>query len=190
MAQNMELKRPLKTVNKALIKILLDATPTCGDFVEFGVWEGDSFDVIYDHARYLWRVVHAVDTFSGSPQSPIKADNERWPVGSFDTTSVKDFKTKYPNAVVHEGTVPDVLDRLGIAEIGFVHLDMDHEYGTKYALQWCWPRMVQNGILVVHDYSPGHKKHATKAVDDWMARNGINYVGYCDGSIFFRKGVS
>ena len=187
---NKGLKRPLKSVNMALLKIMLDAAPPGGDYIEFGVWLGDSFGVIYDHAQGTWRKVHAVDTFCGTPISPIKADNDRWPQGSFNTGDLTKFSNKFPSAQIHEGAVPDILEQISVDWLAFAHLDMDHEFSTKAALEWCWPRMVDQGILMVHDYKKGATCHAGKAVDDWMKANDLDYVMIDGSSIIIRKGVS
>lgn len=188
---NKLLQRPLQAVNSPLHEIFLDACSLIpGDFMEFGVWKGESFRSIYYRGLQYGRRVHAVDTFSGMPKSPIPADNERYPAGIVDAGGTEAFRKKFPKAVIHEGLVPDILPGIEVGKISFAHLDIDQEFGTRPALDWIWSRMTNQGILIVHDFSIQMQVHASKAVKDWMIANDLNYIGVTDNTIFFRKGVS
>ena len=188
---NKILVRPLKVVNSPLHEIFLDACSLIpGDFMEFGIWKGLSFRSIYDAGIRYGRRIHAVDTFCGMPTSPFEADNQRYTPGMCDAGGTSGFIENFPMAIIHEGIVPDILPDIDVEEIAFAHLDIDHEFSTRPALEWVWPRLTNLGILIVHDFGLNVDKNASKAVNDWMRNENLNYIGITDNTIFFRKGVS
>ena len=187
---NPRLERPLKQVNTDLHLILLQAVSDVpGDFIEFGVYHGHSFSVICAQARLQGRHAHAVDTFEGFPVSPFDADNERYPPGEANGP-LGPFIERFPDAIIHQGLIPDILPDIDVKSLAFAHLDMDHEFSTYPALFWTWDRLSDGGIMIVHDYGQSLDVHASQAVKRWMAETGHDYIGICDNTIFFRKGVS
>ena len=163
-----------------------------GDVIEFGVFDGYSFNVLYNHRTIQVtgdrRLAIAVDTFDGMPESPIAADNERFKPGSFKTYGFTMFQQAFPNASIYQGVIPDILESMTEPKvIAFAHIDLDHEYGTAPALRWVWKRLSVGGIMCIHDYWEDHDANATKAVKDWMKETGVDYVGIVDNAIFFRK---
>lgn len=188
---NKNLKRPLRRVNSPLHEILLDACQLVpGDFMEMGTYNGMSFKSIYCRGLQYGRKVHAVDTFSGMPVSDIPSDNKRYPAGIVDSGGTVAFREMFPEAIIHEGLVPDILPEIDVKKLAFVHLDIDHEFSTREALDWVWSRLNTLGILIVHDFGLQVDICASKAVKEWMIQNDLNYIGICDNTIFFRKGVS
>ena len=185
----MLLKRPLKKVNSFLHEVLIDAVPNDGDFIEMGVYNGFSFGMIYKKAIEQNRIIHAIDTFTGMPESPIESDNVRFPPG-MHPGNLERFKGIFPHAKIHQGLIPDILESIEIEKIAFAHLDTDHEFSTYPALVWTWDRLIDKGIVIIHDYNKTENRWATKAVNDWMREFDVDYIGICDNTIFFRKGVS
>jgi hypothetical protein len=188
---NKLLERPLKQVNTALHEILMDScVKVAGDFMEMGVYNGFSFKSIYGKALKYKRTPIAIDTFTGMPLSPIRADNKRYPVGMNVSAGVDYFKNKFPKARVHVGLVPDILPTIKLEKLAFVHLDIDHEFSTYPALKWAWERLTTCGILIVHDFGFDTDAHASRAVKRWIIEEDVNYVAVSDNTIFFRKGIS
>jgi predicted O-methyltransferase YrrM len=53
----------------------------------------------------------------------------------------------------------------------FAILDVDHYQPTVEALQWLAPRINCGGILALDDYVPGCGGLASKAIDEFLARD-------------------
>ena len=187
---NENLNRPLKQVNIYLHEILMESVRDVqGDFIELGVYQGYSFRPIYQMGLKQKRFIYAVDTFEGFPTSPHKEDNERYPPGEAHGEEYR-FQAKFPQAKIYRGEIPDILSKVPATALAFAHLDIDHEYSTYPALHWVWERLLKGGIVIIHDFGRSVNKHASKAVKRWMEDTGLNYVGICDNTIFFKKGVS
>ena len=187
----LERKRKLKNVNVPLLTILMDAVHMAkGDFVEMGVYKGYAFKAIYGRANRQGRKAWGIDTFSGMPTSPVESDNERYPPGEVNIGGTGLFKSMFPDAICVEGLIPDVLADLDIPQIAFCHLDIDHYFSTRPALDWIWERLTVTGIVCIHDFGLYHREHASLAVHEWSEKNNLDYVGTTDNTVFFQKGVS
>lgn len=156
-----------------------------GDFAEFGVWRGDTFQHIYSIGLSGSRNVHAFDSFIGMPPPVLDNDCE-YHEGLFSIGGSPEFKKKFPEAIIHEGFIPGTLDAKDY-KFAFAHIDLDHEHSTRLTLDWLWPRMSNGGIMICHDYWPDASKLAGKAINDWMRDNSINGAGVQNYSIWFIK---
>lgn len=190
---NHELKRApfLKEVNRPLIMILAGFCISIdGAFVEFGTAEGKTFQILYDLGAndIIGHEVHAFDTFAGMPFSDSN-ENDRFLPGSF-RAECEEFKKRFPKAHVHKGLIQCTIYDCGIEKIAFAHIDLDHHEPTLLALQWAWERMSDLGIVCIHDYYHHDNECASRAVKEWAAELKLDYIGVCDNSIFYQKGVS
>lgn len=179
-------------VNHPLYLILMDAVYAVpGDFIEMGVWRGATFKYIYNVAKRQRKNSVAVDSFIGMPEGRTKSESKRFPKGAFSVNGPGDFIKRFPDAHVYAGFIPEILEKLPHGmKLSFAHLDLDHEQTTTEALEWVWPRISNNGILVCHDFHYGSKDCAPKAIEEWMKRDDILPIGIADHSIYFRKGAS
>jgi len=162
-----------------------------GDVVECGVWRGGSSMLaalalarVGDHERELW----LFDTFSGMPApgdhdaalggEPIKQrwhehdgrlDDAVFAYGSLDEVQSNMRATGHPPARLHfvPGKVEDTLAGSGVGEIAVLRLDTDWYESTLAELEWGWPRLQANGVLIIDDY--GHWVGARRAVDEFFA---------------------
>jgi hypothetical protein len=157
-----------------------------GDFAEFGVWYGRTFDRIYAVGLWQSRTIHAVDSFIGMPRPQLEGD-KGYVEGTFSVGGGAGFRSKYPKATVHEGFIPDILHEMNDTAFAFAHIDLDHEYSTRLTLDWLWSRMVDGGIVICHDWWPDADKLAAKAINEWMSDNGIVAEGAQEHSIWFVK---
>lgn len=179
-----------RTPNPALYAVLLDAVENVeGVFVEFGVYRGETFQVIYEKALSQDRRVYAFDSFCGMAEPTMPGD-DLYPAGMFDAGGTTEFKKKFPRAFVHEGFVPDILKIIGSLPYAFVHIDLDHKSPTRPAIEWSWELMSEGSIMACHDFRHGQTVRASAAISEWMSDTGNQYVGLCDLTIWFRKGAS
>ena len=181
-------------VNVALYEMLMDVTGGVpGVFMEMGIANGRTFDVIYQKAIEYSKNVVALDSFRGMPAPRMPGDKAQ-PEGKFDTGGSNWFKSKYQSCnntgvFVYEGFIPEILKKVNEFAIAFVHIDLDHQLTTKEALEWAWSRLSDKGIVVCHDFQFTSNVSASMGIKNWMKENDVNYIGYCDASIWFRKGV-
>lgn len=143
-----------------------------GDLIEIGVMRGETSGVLAAGARSLGKQFHAVDGFCGmsTPTEEDYSDGKcRYPRGRFNDKTESLYRSnmkKYADILtVHAGFVPNILSSIDLDRICFAFVDLDHCNITRYALNWCLPRLALGGALYVHDYVPGNDYLATLGVD-------------------------
>ena len=165
-----------------------------GAFVECGVWRGgSSMAAAWTFSRlqrsnvemYLFDTFEGmsppsredVDTSSGRLAEELLSnstrDDEVWAYAPFEDVKANLERTGYPMDKVYfvkgmvEGTIPgNAPDRISI-----LRLDTDWYESTKHELTHLFPRLSNNGILIIDDY--GAWAGARKAVDEYFALNRI-----------------
>ncbi len=138
---------------------------------EAGVFRGDFAEHINNF--YPDRKLHLFDTFEGFPDSDVQEENRLSPatVGeySFTNEEIVINRLKYPeNIIIHKGYFPQTA--IGISsKFCFVNLDMDLYRPTLEGLRLFAPRMVEGGVIVIHDYfNSAYEKSIKKAVKEFM----------------------
>ena len=135
-----------------------------GDVAEVGVYQGATAMIIREELPY--KKIYLLDTFEGFPEIH-ESEKGHFKVGQCATseeTVTKIFQDDN-NVEIIKGVFPDTSKFLKDKKFSFVHLDTDIYIPTKTGLEFFYPRMVENGIIIVHDYPihPGVKL----AVDEW-----------------------
>ena len=138
-----------------------------GDFVECGVNTGFLSSAIMQalHWGDVARRYYLFDTFAGPVASQFSASEiqrgrlqvaeERTAAGAYETNvdRVRANFAEWPNAVVVQGTVPDVLPSANIATVAFLHLDMNCAYPECAALEYFWNRLSPGAFVLLDDYA-------------------------------------
>jgi hypothetical protein len=178
-----------------------------GALVECGVWRGGSMMTI---ARTLVdcgkqeRELYLFDTFSGMTPPTEKdvdlskrnaadlldqtRDNREnaniWCFASLDDVRRNMQTTGYdPNRIHYiEGRVEDTIPGRAPQTIALLRLDTDWYESTYHELVHLFPRLSNNGVLLIDDY--GHWEGARRAVDQYIAEknlkillNRVDYTG-------------
>ena len=162
-----------------------------GDIVECGVWRGGSMMVVAktlvalgDTSRdlYLFDTFEGMTAptdkdvmFDGTPAAQLLAETEKkegggnyWCVASIEDVRRNMESTGYPMAKVHlvKGRVEDTIPAQGPNKIALLRLDTDWYESTKHELDHYYPRLSQNGVLIIDDY--GHWQGSRRAVDEFF----------------------
>jgi len=123
-----------------------------GDTAELGVWRGGSALAI--KSRYPNRKIHLFDSFEGlrKPIHSFEKHNEK----DFSDTNLEDVKVlfkDFEDVFIYKGWFPETLtDELNDTKFSFVHLDGDFYQSTVDGINFFYPRMSQNGIILLDDY--------------------------------------
>ncbi len=149
-----------------------------GDFVEFGCYAGDTSLMLAEllgEATRLW----LYDSFEGLPEKSSQDASEIGKdfVKGALMVSKKDVKARFLRAGLavpiikkawfNELTEQDVPDK-----IAFAFLDGDLYESIWDSLRLVGPKMVDGGVMVVHDYTNPALPGVAKAVDEWLAAGG------------------
>lgn len=178
-----------------------------GHFVECGVWRGGSSMVI---AKTLLKfnctdkLIFLYDTYEGMSAPTVKdvnkdgylADkmlsnsrkedtNSVWCCADLDDVKSNMISTGYPISNISfikgkvEDTIPNIIPDQKIA---LLRLDTDWYESTLHELNYLYPLLCKNGVLIIDDY--GHWQGARQAVDEYFANtktnlllNRIDYTG-------------
>lgn len=167
-----------------------------GDIVECGVWKGGNILGIMEYLDYynIDKKIWLYDTFEGMTKPDEDYDLNgnhasnmpHMPVvlAYSPITEVKENlkKSKYKKENLNYiiGDVSDtLLNPINIPKkISLLRLDTDWYKSTKDELNFLYPNLVDNGVLIVYDY--GHWKGSKKAVDEYFEGKNIqiDYIDY------------
>lgn len=156
-----------------------------GDFVECGVYQGGNLMLFeYLNNKYkLNKKIYAYDTFEGmtTPNqydidlknknaSEYKIKDEKWCYATLETVkkNINSLNQKLDNFNFIKGDVCKTLGEINHIpnEISLLRLDTDFYESTLKELEFLFPKLVTNGVLIIDDY--GHWKGSRKAVDEYF----------------------
>ena len=123
-----------------------------GDLAEMGVYKGGSAYLI--HKKYPNRILHLFDSFEGM-KAPIQ-NNEYHKEKDFSDTSLdkirKIFKN-HPNVNFYKGWFPSSIpENIYDKKFSFVHIDGDFYESTVDSIEFFYPRLSKNGVIIIDDY--------------------------------------
>jgi hypothetical protein len=147
--------------------------------------------------RLEWRDVpkrfYLIDTFRG----PITAQysSEEVKAGRLDLAEkaiesggyvtdmerVRGNYAEWPNAVVIQGVVPDILSEVPVDSVAFLHIDMNCAYPEKAALEFFWPRLSPGAIVLLDDYAYFGYELQAEAMDAATAVLGVSVLSLPTG---------
>jgi len=151
-----------------------------GDFVECGVNAGVISSAIMHRLRWntVGRRYFLIDTFGGpvldqfSPEEiqrgRLNVAKDALQAGAYvtDVARIQSNFSEWPNAVVVQGAVPDVLPSLDIPAVAFLHLDMNCAYPERAAIEFFWDRLSPGAIVLLDDYAYAGYEVQARAMDD------------------------
>ena len=165
---------------------ILELARTClkmeGDFVELGCYKGDTSlllaEVLKDSDKKLW----IYDSFEGLPEkteSDESALGVDFKKGELVITKreVKQrfLKANLPVPVIKKAWFSDLKTEDLPEEIAFAFLDGDFYESIKDSLKLVIPKMVEDGALVIHDYSNPALPGVRKAVDEFVTSKSLKF---------------
>jgi hypothetical protein len=150
-----------------------------GAMAEAGVFAGGTARLICEAKGAV--PLHLFDVFETlQPGAPGHVSDHARRVqsyfGAFHTprAAVEELLRSYPNVVIHAGVFPESAVGLEAEAFSFVHLDLDLEEGTRHALEFFHPRMLQGGILLGDDYNDSGVR---RAFDEYFSGRPEGVVG-------------
>jgi hypothetical protein len=149
-------------------KILEEGVP--GDFVELGVYKGNSAAMLAALARKGGRHVYLFDTFEGFDPRDLRGIDHKHPVQFSDTSvaAVQDLVGTEDVTYV-KGFFPSSTAQIQMpVQVSVVHIDCDLYEPMKAALELFYPLLSPGGLMLLHDYSSGLWPGATRAIDEFF----------------------
>jgi len=164
-----------------ILALAKDALLVPGDFVELGCYKGDTSlllaDVLKGSDKKLW----IYDSFEGLPEKSSADESvlgENFKGGELFVTK-REVKERFlraglPVPMIKKAWFKDLTGSDLPEQIAFAFLDGDFYESIKDSLKLVEPRIVDGGVLIVHDYSNPALPGVKKAVDEWGV-DGLNY---------------
>ena len=148
-----------------------------GDLAEVGVYQGGSAKLICEVKKD--KDLYLFDTFTGLPE--VSKDDthfgeNHWYENEFNNTSeesIREFLKKYENVHIIKGTFPESGKQILEKKFCFVHLDVDLYKSTIESLRFFFPRIVNGGIILIHDF---HSDGIQKAIKEFKNENKIKLI--------------
>ncbi len=170
-----------------------------GDFVECGVWKGGSALLIAKmlaDKNILNRKIILYDTYEGMSEpteqdkniagqpatsllqeSSIEIQDSIWCYSSFKEVKHNlSLSGLLPESIVMiKGKVEDTIPtQLPTKSISLLRLDTDWYESTKHELNYLYPLLNKNGVLIIDDY--GHWEGCRKAVDEYVLTHNLSIL--------------
>ena len=70
-----------------------------------------------------------------------------------DMSRIRANFAQWPNAVIVQGTVPDVLHTVPFERVAFLHIDMNCVFPERTALECFWDRLSPGATVLLDDYA-------------------------------------
>ncbi len=160
-----------------------------GSIVECGVWKGGSMMAVAYTLNQLGnqdRDLYLFDTYEGMTaptdkdgscavekfnKTRINDNCSTWCRATIDEVTKNMSTTNYNEARVHfiKGKVEDTIPSRAPEKIALLRLDTDWYESTKHELEHLYPRLQQNGAVIIDDY--GRWEGARKAVEEYFESN-------------------
>lgn len=190
----------------------LGASHVYGDYVEFGVWRGDTFATAYHFSQHLSGLFpkfkdmqfHALDSFEGFPE--LKGDDnfpqfkeggracsiEDFEQGmaqrEVDMTRVKTTKGWFSDTLVQNGKVDkEIKDN----SLSLAYIDCDLYESTADVLKFIGPKMINGGLMIFDDwycFAGDPAKGEQRACTEFLTANPT--VGLAPFRTFHWHGIS
>ncbi len=133
-----------------------------GDFVECGVNTGAYARAIVDYIDFnkTGKTFFLMDTFTGLDLKYVTEEEKKLGVSNYKyrntyedvQNTFRPFKTK-----IIKGSIPDTLTECNVENICYLSIDMNNYIPEIAALEYFWPKVVKNGIVLLDDY--GFENH-------------------------------
>jgi len=144
-----------------LVSLTMQTRNLEGDLAEVGVFKGGSAWIIsriMDNRKklYLFDTFKGFDSLTEHDSNNWVNDRNEWKtnpelINVYE--SVSELFKNNKSVEIIKGSFPSIIgNRLDNNKFCFVHLDADAYQVTMDSLNYFYPKMVQGGIIVLHDY--------------------------------------
>ena len=157
-----------------------------GDIVVGGCWRGHSAYLIASIIKKESDVdFHIFDSFEGGLSAKVSKDaNIRVNLSDEEITKesnifsstekeVRSCLADFDRIYLYEGWIPDRFDEVSEKRFSFVHLDVDLYEPTRDSLEFFFPRLVEDSVIVCDDYGFSQFPGAATAVDEFLVHHKV-----------------
>ena len=149
-----------------------------GNVAEGGVFQGEFAK--YINKYFFDRKLYLFDTFEGFDNRDKKKEASFFEEGELYKykTNIQLVESKLlhkDNCIIKPGYFPESANDVD-DEFVFVNLDFDLYNPTLSGLEFFYPKMIDGGVILVHDYFSELYKGVKSGVDYFLKEKGIKYM--------------
>jgi hypothetical protein len=181
--------------------VALCASRLPGDFVECGVNRGFMSTCVMEYLGWnaLGKSFYLLDTFGGMDRRFLTEEEVRlgkWEHNleilehhgyELDAESRRANFAEWERVHVIKGTVPETLPQVGAERVAYLHLDMNCAMPERAAIEWCWPRLVPGGMVLLDDYAYIGFETQKRTHDEFAAERGLRVLSLPTGQGLLAK---
>ncbi|EAI2082401.1 methyltransferase [Campylobacter lari] len=152
-----------------------------GSVAELGVFRGKTAKEI--NRIFKNDIFYLFDTFEGFNEKDINEEiglAKQANINDFSNTSLNFAKKQMPyldKCCFVEGYFPETIVKIPQDEkFKFVNIDMDLYQPILEGLVYFYPKLVKDGVILIHDYFHPYYTGAKRAVDEFCKNNNIEIV--------------
>ena len=159
-----------------------------GDFVECGVWKGHSAyiisSILYENKFagnfYIFDALErGLSRKSGKDEnlrSELTQQEIQVESNIFQSTEdeVKSCLSEFDFIHLYKGWIPNRFIEVENKQFSFVHIDVDLYEPTRDSLNFFFPKLLENGVIVCDDYGSSQFPGAKMAIDEFIEKNNCN----------------
>jgi len=204
----------LRRVYRESLAMLVEkngSADSVGDYLEFGVSQGTSMEIMYKELKRIGNEstsLYGFDSFEGMPESTDGEDDGTWSRGDFKQ-DIDVVKSRLSSAGIDWNRVhlekgwfddtctSEFINKFGIKKAGIIMIDCDIYSSTVVALDFCEPLIKDHAVIVFDDWHSGDLAEKNlgerKAFEDFLSKNpgisatelgGYECFGYSNGVYF------
>ena len=175
----------LESETEKIIELAKKQLEIDGDYVELGCYRGDTSLLLADLLKNTGKKLWVYDSFEGLPEktandeSALGVDFKKGALG----VTKREVKARFlraglPVPVIKKGWFSDLVSEDLPDAIAFSFLDGDLYESIRDSLGLVNKKMVDGGLIVVHDYSNEALPGVARAVDEWLKENNYKFERY------------
>jgi O-methyltransferase len=133
-----------------------------GDFVECGVGKGLISNIICNYIKINShkKIFYLIDTFEGIPiqnlnnleKKNVKYLNQIHFNNNYYNEVIKRFNNFF-NVKIIKGRIPEILYKLKVKKVSFLHIDMNNSYAEMSAIKFFFSLVSKGGLILLDDYA-------------------------------------
>ncbi len=142
-----------------------------GDVAELGVYKGNTAYILAELARKLGTTAFLFDTYEGFADRDLVGVDSGVRSDVFTDSSLDLVRDMVGDENVQfvKGYFPDSLSQVsGSPQFCMVHIDCDLYEPFKHGLEYFYPRLIDGGMIIMHDYSSLVWDGAERAIDEFF----------------------
>lgn len=131
------------------------------------------------------RELHLFDTWKGLPYS--STDEKTWTTGKYSASYflARDYLSEFKKIFFHKGVFPKTAHFVENKKFSLVIIDFDLEQSITDALNFFYPRTVQGGVILIHDYNKGSE--VKRATDNFFKGKPEHLLKTTNALLFIQK---